>query len=277
MGALLDVVAREGARAGEAAENPADGWQCALPGCQSGPETGQSHSMDRMRVTRSILVVLMGAFVVTTSTRAEEPATGAEASRIRDRELRLRGHVLHALVAGPEKGRPVLLLHGARFDAETWRKLGTIDVLAEAGYPVMALELPGFGRSARWRFDPSTLLAELLPELGMGTPVVLAPSMSGNVTFPVLVQKPELVSGFIGVAPAGSAQFAQRSEKSVVPALIVWGSEDRVFPVSQAKLLGASFEQSTVVVLEGAQHPCYLDAPDRFHEAVLKFLASLGD
>jgi len=90
------------------------------------------------------------------------------------------------------------------------------------------------------------------------------------------MSRSDLVSGFIGVAPAGIAQFSQGPGGNAVPALVVWGSDDRVFPVSQAEVLAARFQVAEVVVLQGAQHPCYLDAPDRFHEAVLKFLADLS-
>jgi hypothetical protein len=45
--------------------------------------------------------------------------------------------------------------------------------------------------------------------------------------------------------------------------------------VSQAEVLATSFRQAKVVVLQGAQHPCYLDAPYRFHAALLDFMSKL--
>jgi abhydrolase domain-containing protein 14 len=197
----------------------------------------------------------------------------AEGGRVLSVEL--EGHPIHGLVAGPESGRPVLLLHGAKFDSSTWRKLGTLDALAEAGYRTTALDLPGFGRSPSWRSDPKTFLAKLLPVLGMKRPVVVAPSMSGRFAFPLILQHPSLVAGFVAVAPAGAAHFSPRLAGSDVPALIVWGERDQVFPVAQAKLLAASFDDATVVILPEAQHPAYLDQPERFHKALLEFLAVL--
>jgi pimeloyl-ACP methyl ester carboxylesterase len=193
----------------------------------------------------------------------------------RDRPMELDGHPIHTLVAGPESGQSVLLLHGARFDSNTWQELGTLDLLASEGFRVVALDLPGFGKSEPWQFDRSTFLEQLLPVLEIGRPVVLAPSMSGAVTFPLLERRPELVSGFIGVAPAGSEIHAKRLMASKIPALVIWGERDEVFPVSQASLLAASFEHASVVILEGASHPCYLDEPARFHAAVAKFLRGL--
>ncbi len=214
---------------------------------------------------RLAAAVLVGLLVAAIPGSAEE----------RDRLVEFDGHPIHTLVAGPESGPSVLLLHGARFDSNTWQKLGTLDLLASEGFRAVALDLPGFGKSEPWQVDRTTFLEQLLPVLEIGRPVVLAPSMSGAVTFPVLERRPELVSGFIGVAPAGTEIHAKRLMASKVPALVVWGERDEVFPVSQASLLAASFEHASVVILEGASHPCYLDEPARFHAAVLEFLHGL--
>jgi len=224
--------------------------------------------MRRLETTRRLLGALCGVFAFDSPAGAEE---------VRDLRVELEGHPLHALVAGPGAGRSVLLLHGAKFDASTWRKLGTLEVLAGAGYRAIALDLPGFGRSPGWSFSPATLLAELLPVLGLERPVVVAPSMSGRVSFPLILRHPDRVAGFVGVAPAGTPGYAPRLSGSPVPALIVWGERDRVFPVAQAAKLAASFDDARVVVLPGAQHPAYLEQPVRFHEALLEFLGGLGD
>lgn len=230
-----------------------------------------------VRVIATTLLAPASLFWMLVSTASGSPDPSGSAAAIEDSVVNFEGHKIHSLRAGPETGRSVLLLHGAKFDAETWRSLGTLDLLADAGYRVIALDLPGFGKSETWSFDRVHFLERLLPELGIGKPVVLAPSMSGALTFPVLETRPELVSGFIGVAPAGTPRFAARVKGSPVPALIVWGDQDAVFPVSQAGLLAASFEHANVVVLEGARHPCYRDEPARFHDAVLKFLSGLAD
>jgi abhydrolase domain-containing protein 14 len=196
------------------------------------------------------------------------------------RELRaeLEGHPIRGLVAGPEGGRPVLLLHGAKFDSSTWKKLGTLEVLAGAGFRATALDIPGFGRSPGWAFEPDGFLARLLPALGVDRPVVVAPSMSGRVAFPLILGHPERVSGFVAIAPAGAPRYASRLAGSAVPALVVWGERDRVFPVAHAKELVASFDDATLVILPGARHPAYLDESERFHEALLSFLGRLeGD
>jgi pimeloyl-ACP methyl ester carboxylesterase len=46
------------------------------------------------------------------------------------------------LIEGHEGRHPVVLLHGSSFNAETWREIGTMRSLAEAGYLAYAIDLP---------------------------------------------------------------------------------------------------------------------------------------
>jgi abhydrolase domain-containing protein 14 len=199
------------------------------------------------------------------------------AAEISSNWVELDGHRVHLLTAGPKSGRAVLLLHGGKFKAATWRMLGTLDVLADAGYRAVAVDLPGSGKSPAWKVEPKTFLADLLVPLDIGRPVVLSPSRSGNLSFPLILDHPEKVSGYVPVAPVGVRQYAGKLKESPVPALIVWGQQDTLFPPAMAKTLAASFETAEVLILPKAKHPAYLDQPELFHKALLKFLAELGD
>jgi pimeloyl-ACP methyl ester carboxylesterase len=60
-------------------------------------------------------------------------------------EVTINGIRIHYLVAGPENGKPVVLVHGLGGRAEDWRNLAP--PLVRAGYRVYMPDLPGFGRS----------------------------------------------------------------------------------------------------------------------------------
>ena len=189
--------------------------------------------------------------------------------------MEYEGQRIHARTAGPEGAPGVLLLHGAAFSSQTWEELGTIERLAGAGYRVVAIDLPGFGESKSAKASRTGFLAGLVPALGIGRPVIVSPSMSGGFSFPLILAHPELVSGFVPVAPAATVRYAKRIQRSPVPALIVWGERDQVFPPAQAELLAGSFENAKTLILPGARHPAYLDEPEKFHAALLAFLGEV--
>jgi len=195
---------------------------------------------------------------------------------VQERELLLSEKKLHFLEAGDPAGLDVLLLHGARFDSETWRGLSTLDLLAKAGFHVIALDLPGYGRSEVSPLDPEVFLAEAMPALGLESAVIVSPSMSGQYSFPLLIRSPEKVAGFVPIAPAGSDRYLRLLKRVKVPTLVVWGEKDEIIPMEKSDALVAVLEDAKRVILKGAGHPCYVDSPEEFHRELLSFLESLS-
>jgi pimeloyl-ACP methyl ester carboxylesterase len=236
---------------------------------------------DGWGVTVSVLLAGILALVAACGGEADKHgvaagSTAVPTAAIVHDEMEFRGSTLHLISGGPEQGRAVLLLHGASFHSGTWQELGTLDVLAEADLRVIALDLPGYGKSAPSELSSEDFLAELLPELGLDRPVIVSPSMSGRFSFPLLIDHPELVGGFVPVAPAGIAQFESRLPGMGMPALVVWGTADTVFPVDAAQPLAEALGGADLLLLEGAGHPAYLDQPDVFHARLIAFVNSLS-
>ena len=148
------------------------------------------------------------------------PSDGTPVSRF----VTVRGARLHVLEAGAPGDVTFVLLHGARFSAETWRELGTLERLAGRGFRVVAVDLPGYGESPAAELADEELLPALLEVLEIDRPVVVAPSMSGRTALPVVADRPELLSGFVAVAPVGIPDHVARLEGSTLPTLAVWGS-----------------------------------------------------
>lgn len=200
-----------------------------------------------------------------------EPAEEAPARPIRSRTVDVAGNPVHLLEAG-SGGSAVVLLHGGRFRAETWRGLGTLDRLAAAGFHAIAVDLPGFGDSPESPLEGGAWLAALFDALELERAVLASPSMSGSYSLPFLAEHPERVAGFVALAPVGIPTWAERLRGSAVPALLFWGSDDHTVPVEQGELLAEALPNSERIVVDGASHPAYLDAPDAFHDALLAFL-----
>jgi len=191
--------------------------------------------------------------------------------------VEIQGHDVYYLAAGPVGGPSVLLLHGARYHSGTWKDLGTLEKLADAGFRAVAIDLPGFGKSTGWKIDENVFLAELIDSLRIARPVVIAPSMSGRIAFPLILNNPMKAAGFVPIAAVGTAAFTAKLKDNPLPALVVWGSADPMLKPAAHRALSARFLKTELLMLVGARHAAYLDQPDRFHEALLKFLAGLAD
>jgi pimeloyl-ACP methyl ester carboxylesterase len=179
---------------------------------------------------------------------------------------------IHVLEAGESSSLEVLFLHGASFRARTWEELGTLVLLANQGYRAVAVDLPGYGSSARFPGRDDDFLSKLLPALNLTRPVVISPSMSGRYSLPLVTAHADQLSGFVAIAPVGIDRFKDKLKGIQLPTLALWGSPDRIVPIQQADLLVELMPNARKVVLEGAGHACYMRAPEEFHQHLLAFI-----
>jgi pimeloyl-ACP methyl ester carboxylesterase len=193
---------------------------------------------------------------------------------LKARSIDIEGGRVHFLIQGPEHGRPVVLLHGASFSAETWKKIGTLKALSDAGFLAYAIDLPGFGKSAQSNSSPSTWLRELLDLLKIEKPVVVSPSMSGRYALPLVTAEPDRAAGFVAVAPVSIPAYRHLLARITAPVLAVWGEQDTIVPLEHAELLIGSVKQGRKVVIPAATHAPYMSDPAAFHQALLEFLAN---
>lgn len=139
---------------------------------------------------------------------------------------------LRYLQAGPASSkRLVVLLHGMVFTADTWKWVGTIDALAEAGFRVVALELKHYAGEYASEAVRTSLLRSFLKALGWpASPrsvLVVAASAGGSVGAPFVLDPKTApsVAGYVSVSALGIRGNA--SGPSSVPALLVWGALDQ--------------------------------------------------
>ena len=179
---------------------------------------------------------------------------------------------IHYLEGGNPQNPSVLFLHGASFSAKTWKELGTLKRLAQKNFHVIAIDLPGYGRSESISDYHAEFLPKLIKKLNLTGAVLVSPAMSGTYSLSFVVKHSQELQGFVAIAPVGIMKMSQQLRGIELPTLAMWGSEDRIIPVEQADFLVEIMPNAQKVILPKAGHACYLKAPNKFHEGLIRFI-----
>ncbi len=194
---------------------------------------------------------------------------------IQSRTLMVKDCSVHYLEAGNKKGLDIILLHGMKFNAATWEELGTLKALAEKGFHVLAVDMPGFGESPSCELDNNTVLNGVIEQLGLGKIVLVGPSMGGKTALEFVIDDSEKISGLVLVGAVGVEENKTSLSAIKVPVFLIWGGEDQVSPLTNSEILLEGINDAKRMVFAGSPHPCYLDQPDRWHAELTSFLATL--
>src|SRR5689334_11381737 len=192
---------------------------------------------------------------------------------IASRFITMAGKQVHYLTT-PKQGLTVVLLHGASFSSATWQEIGTLEALASAGYHTFAIDLPGFGQSERVSVAPGEWLGELIDQLRIESLILLAASMSGGYALPFIIAHPEHITGFVAVAPVGIPTYREHLDQVTAPVLAIWGEQDKIVPISDAKLLVGSVKRGRLIVVPKGSHAPYMSDPSFFNHELLEFIAA---
>ena len=113
-----------------------------------------------------------------------------------------------------------------------------------------------------------SILKEIVHDSALLTPAVIERSNRNR-------QRPGVIPPLMTVRetlPLWEAGFAQRIEEIHHPTLIMWGEEDRVFPLSVGEELQRTIKGSVLVRIPNAGHIPQWERPDLANRAMIEFL-----
>ncbi|XP_078270449.1 protein ABHD14A [Rhinoraja longicauda] len=172
----------------------------------------------------------------------------------------------------------VLLLHGQAFSSQTWESLGTLNLLAQQGYRAVAMDLPGFGNTPPMeigKMNKADFLLTFLNTVGLQTPVMISPSMSGQFSIPFVILHSQRLKGFVPIAPVGTNAYSvEQYQKIQTPTLVVFGEKDTNLGAQSLNNL-RHLPHHSIFKIPAARHACYLDEPQKFHDGLLDFLTKI--
>ena len=185
-------------------------------------------------------------------------------------------------------GAEIILIHGGWSDVTEWDPQQA--ALSE-GYRLIRYDRRGCGRSEPkeviqtpdlWVED----LRNLMDSLNIHDAIVGGTSFGGMLTIEYMLSYPERVKAAIIVSATaggyeGEAEYAVPFPDRLaalqdvrIPSLVVHGTGDDVFPVSDAEAIARAIPNSKLAILEGS-HSVNVDNPGEFNKTVLDWLGEL--
>lgn len=241
--------------------------------------------MRRRRILVGILVGLalvlaIGPYLVPLP--GPEGVDASQLARPGGRFLEVDGTRTYIEVSGSGDGPPVVLLHGFGGSTFSWRL--TAPALATAGFRVIAVDLRGFGLSAK-AFEAdhghpaqARLVAAIIEELGARGATVVGHSMGGSVAAHLALTRADLVERVV-LVDASIRESGGFSAGPILhlPPVARWGRiavRALLTPDRLAEMLRSAYRDPAVVTPEVADGYA---APLRVRDWDLALLAIVRD
>jgi pimeloyl-ACP methyl ester carboxylesterase len=192
---------------------------------------------------------------------------------------------IHTHVQG--SGPAILLAHGY-YPENSWRVWEhNVEVLAELGLTVYALDLLGYGESGRATLDykqQAAALLDLMDAEELQRATIGGVSWGGMIALELALTAPERVERLLLVDSSGMGRFSEEQLEGIAcPTLVVWGEDDTVIPLANAAWFGAAIPNCQVETIPGVteqegvppwggHHPMRFK-PAEFNRIVTAFLA----
>jgi pimeloyl-ACP methyl ester carboxylesterase len=184
---------------------------------------------------------------------------------------------IYGKTAGPKTGKLILGIHGfsQRNGWHTWQPL--MEPLAEAGFRVVNVDMPGWGQSVPTQGqvggdDAVAAVLQMLDGLDAATAVLMGKSWGGNVAVETAVIHPNRITHLILTAPAirNTNLLAQINQ----PVLLAWAEDDPVIPYKYAAQIAAAIPDCQLETYPTGGHSAAPKNAADFGPKAVAFLAT---
>lgn len=192
--------------------------------------------------------------------------------------IKLELTTVYGKLAGDPAAPLVLGLHGwsQRNGWHTWEPL--MAPLAEAGYCVVSVDMPGWGQSAPLDNLPLggaravQVVIDVLNGLQKESAVLMGKSWGGGVAVQTAVAYPQRIEKLILTAPAlrDTSQLAYVAQ----PVLLAWAEDDPVIPHAVAANYVDALADVTLVSYPTGGHSAAMNNADDFAPHAIAFLSA---
>ena len=188
-------------------------------------ETGAVSATRRRVLIGTVLVVLglagAGLYVANDAETLLSLAIRKErsAAALEERSLTLLRHDIVYLDGGDPSGDPILLIHGFSADKDNWTRMNRF--LADAGFRVIAPDLPGHGQSSRLPDHQYSIpnqvafVQAFVTSLDLPPVHVIGNSMGGHIAGGFAALHPELVRS-VALLAASGVTAPEKAERFVI-------------------------------------------------------------
>ena len=154
-----------------------------------------------------------------------------------------------------------------------------MEPLAAAGYCVVSVDMPGWGKSPALDATPlggsraASVVINILDGLQKETAVLMGKSWGGGVALKTALEQPARITGLILTAPA-LQNFAQLHELQA-PVLMAWAEDDPVISISNADRYRAALPEMQLVTYATGGHSAAQKNAADFAPKAIQFLRDL--
>lgn len=187
---------------------------------------------------------------------------------------------IFGMAAGPPGGPLLLGLHGwsQRNGWHTWRPL--MAPLAQAGYRVISIDMPGWGQSDAWgngplnEVDAQAAVLAVLDGVGASRATLMGKSWGGGIAIVTALAHPDRIGHLVLTAPA--FREPARLGELQQPILLAWAEDDPVIPYQVAAFFVESAPRVELVTYPTGGHSAGPNNAEDFAARVITFLGSTG-